>query len=146
HIIRNNVIHDCGQNAIVGHLGSALSFIYNKHIYNIGNRREFFGHEIAGIKLHAALDTQVYKNYVHHCSLGMWFDWQRQGNRTSQDVVADNTRDIFVEVSSGPYLVDNNILTADYALDIQAQGSAYINNIISCDIVHKLMLDRATPY
>ena len=146
HIIRNNVIHDCGQNAIVGHLGSAFSFIYNNHIYNIGNRREFFGHEIAGIKLHAALDTQVYNNYVHHCSLGMWFDWQTQGTRISKNIFAHNTRDLFVEVSSGPYLVDNNILTADYALDNHAQGGAYINNIISGEIVHKLMLDRATPY
>lgn len=146
HIIRNNKIHDCGQNAIVGHLGSAFSEIYHNHIYNIGNKREFFGHEIAGIKLHAAIDTQVYNNYVHHCSLGMWFDWQTQGTRISKNIFNENTRDLFVEVSSGPYIVDNNILTADYALDNHAQGGAYINNIINGEIVHRLMLDRATPY
>ncbi|MGO1988214.1 hypothetical protein [Mammaliicoccus vitulinus] len=146
HIVRNNVIHDCGQNAVVGHLGSAFSYVYNNHIYNIGNRREFFGHEIAGIKLHAAIDTHVYNNYVHHCSLGMWFDWQTHGTRISKNIFADNTRDLFVEVSSGPYIVDNNILTADYALDNHAQGGAYINNIIHGEIVHRLMLDRATPY
>ena len=105
HIIRNNEIHDCGQNAVVGHLGSAFSKIYNNHIYNIGNKREFFGHEIAGIKLHAAIDTQVYNNYVHNCSLGMWFDWQTQGTRISKNIFNDNTRDLFVEVSSGPYIV-----------------------------------------
>lgn len=146
HIIRNNVIHDCGQNAVVGHLGSAFSKIYNNHIYNIGNKREFFGYEIAGIKLHAAIDTQVYNNYVHNCSLGMWFDWQTQGTRISKNIFNDNTRDLFVEVSSGPYIVDNNILTADYALDNHAQGGAYVNNIINGEIVHRLMLDRATPY
>ena len=146
HIVRNNVIHDCGQNAVVGHLGSAFSKIYNNHIYNIGNMREFFGYEIAGIKLHAAIDTQVYNNYVHNCSLGMWFDWQTQGTRISKNIFNDNTRDLFVEVSSGPYIVDNNILTADYALDNHAQGGAYVNNIINGEIVHRLMLDRATPY
>ena len=146
HIVRNNVIHDCGQNAVVGHLGSAFSKIYNNHIYNIGNKREFFGYEIAGIKLHAAIDTQVYNNYVHNCSLGMWFDWQTQGTRISKNIFNDNTRDLFVEVSSGPYIVDNNILTADYALDNHAQGGAYVNNIINGEIVHRLMLDRATPY
>ncbi|RIM84770.1 right-handed parallel beta-helix repeat-containing protein [Staphylococcus xylosus] len=146
HIVRNNVIHDCGQNAVVGHLGSTFSKIYNNHIYNIGNKREFFGYEIAGIKLHAAIDTQVYNNYVHNCSLGMWFDWQTQGTRISKNIFNDNTRDLFVEVSSGPYIVDNNILTADYALDNHAQGGAYVNNIINGEIVHRLMLDRATPY
>ncbi|MEB8307415.1 right-handed parallel beta-helix repeat-containing protein [Staphylococcus xylosus] len=146
HIVRNNLIHDCGQNAVVGHLGSAFSKIYNNHIYNIGNKREFFGYEIAGIKLHAAIDTQVYNNYVHNCSLGMWFDWQTQGTRISKNIFNDNTRDLFVEVSSGPYIVDNNILTADYALDNHAQGGAYVNNIINGEIVHRLMLDRATPY
>lgn len=146
HIVRNNVIHDCGQNAVVGHLGSGFSKIYNNHIYNIGNKREFFGYEIAGIKLHAAIDTQVYNNYVHNCSLGMWFDWQTQGTRISKNIFNDNTRDLFVEVSSGPYIVDNNILTADYALDNHAQGGAYVNNIINGEIVHRLMLDRATPY
>ncbi|MGW7886419.1 hypothetical protein ACWEW8_06990 [Staphylococcus xylosus] len=146
HIVRHNVIHDCGQNAVVGHLGSAFSKIYNNHIYNIGNKREFFGYEIAGIKLHAAIDTQVYNNYVHNCSLGMWFDWQTQGTRISKNIFNDNTRDLFVEVSSGPYIVDNNILTADYALDNHAQGGAYVNNIINGEIVHRLMLDRATPY
>lgn len=146
HIIRNNKISDCGQNAIVGHLGCAFSEIYNNHIFNIGNRRAFFGYEIAGIKLHAALDTQVYNNYVHNCSLGMWFDWQTQGTRISKNIFNENTRDLFVEVTSGPYLVDNNILTADYALDNHAQGGAYVNNIINGEMVHRLMLDRSTPY
>ena len=132
------------SNAIVGHLGSAFSEIYNNHIYNIGNKR-VFGHE-TGIKLHAAIDTIVRDNYVHNCSLGMWFDWQTQGTRISKNIFNNNTRDLFVEVSSGPYIVDNNVLTADYALDDHAQGGAYINNIINGEIVHRLMLDRSTPY
>jgi hypothetical protein len=58
HIIRNNTIYDCGQNAIVGHLGCVFSEIYNNHIYRIAIKREFWGHEIAGIKDTDFLDEQ----------------------------------------------------------------------------------------
>ncbi|MBD8067631.1 right-handed parallel beta-helix repeat-containing protein [Bacillus sp. PS06] len=146
HIIRNNTIYDCGQNGIVGHLGCVFSEIYNNHIYNIALKREFYGHEIAGIKLHAAIDVQIHDNRIHDCSLGTWLDWQTQGTRVSRNLYYRNNRDLFVEVSSGPYIVDHNILTADYALDNHAQGGAYINNIIRGKMVHRKMLDRATPY
>jgi hypothetical protein len=146
HIIRNNTIYDCGQNGVVGHLGCVFSEIYNNHIYNIALKREFFGHEIAGIKLHAAIDVQIYHNRIHDCSLGTWLDWQTQGTRVSSNLYYRNNRDLFVEVSSGPYIVDHNILTADYALDNHAQGGAYVNNLIRGKMVHRKMLDRATPY
>ncbi|MBN2595062.1 MAG: right-handed parallel beta-helix repeat-containing protein, partial [Sedimentisphaerales bacterium] len=99
HTIRNNTIYDCGQNAIVGHLGCVFSEIYNNHIYNIAIKREFYGHEIAGIKLHAAIDVQIYNNIIHDCTLGVWLDWQAQGTRVSRNVFHSNNRDLFVEVS-----------------------------------------------
>lgn len=146
HIIRNNKIYDCGQNGIVGHLGCVFSEIYKNHIYNIGIKREFYGHEIGGIKLHAAIDVQIHHNRIHDCSLGTWLDWQTQGTRVSKNIFYRNNRDLFVEVSHGPYLVDHNILTADYALDNHAQGGAYVNNLIRGKMVHRKMLDRSTPY
>ncbi|WP_207308534.1 right-handed parallel beta-helix repeat-containing protein [Bacillus timonensis] len=146
HIIRNNTIYDCGQNGVVGHLGCVFSEIYQNHIYNIGIKREFYGHEIAGIKLHAAIDVQIHNNRIHDCSLGTWLDWQTQGTRVSRNLYYRNSRDLFVEVSSGPYIVDHNILTADYAIDNHAQGGAYVNNLIRGKMVHRKMLDRATPY
>jgi len=146
HIVRNNVIYDCGQNGIVGHLGCVFSEIYNNHIYNIALKREFYGHEIAGIKLHAAIDVHIHHNRIHDCSLGTWLDWQTQGTRVSSNLYYRNNRDLFIEVSHGPYIVDHNILTADYALDNHAQGGAYVNNIIRGKMEHRKMLDRATPY
>lgn len=146
HIIRNNTIYDCGQNAIVGHLGCVFSEIYNNHIYNIGIKREFYGHEIAGIKLHAAIDVQIYNNRIHDCSLGTWLDWQTQGTRVSRNLFYQNNRDLFVEVSHGPYLVDHNILASDYSLDNYAQGGAYVNNLICGKMAHWKVLNRATPY
>lgn len=146
HIVRNNTIYNCGQNGIVGHLGCVFSEIYNNHIYNIGIKREFWGHEIGGIKLHAAIDVQIAGNRIHDCSLGIWLDWQTQGTRVSRNLFYRNNRDLFVEVSSGPYLVDHNILTADYALDNHAQGGAYVNNLIGGKMKYLKMLDRSTPY
>lgn len=146
HIIRNNTIYDCGQNGIVGHLGCVFSEIHHNHIYNIALKREFYGHEIAGIKLHAAIDVQVHHNRIHDCSLGLWFDWQTQGTRISKNLLYSNNRDLFVEVSHGPYIVDNNILASEYALDNVSQGGAYINNLICGKMNHRKELSRSTQY
>ncbi|MCF3942804.1 hypothetical protein LZD48_06505 [Oceanobacillus sp. APA_J-2(6-2)] len=76
------------------------------------------------MKLHAAIDVQIYENRIHDCSLGTWLDWQTQGTRVSKNIYYRNNRGLFVEVSHGPYLVDHNILTSEYALDNHAQGVA----------------------
>ena len=146
HIIRNNVIYDCGQNAIVGHLGCVFSEIHHNHIYNIGIKREFYGHEIAGIKLHAAIDVQIHHNRIHDCSLGLWLDWQAQGTRVSKNLFYQNNRDLFVEVSHGPYVIDHNILASENAIVNMSQGGAYINNLICGKIEHRKVLNRFTPY
>lgn len=146
HIIRNNTIYDCGQNGVVGHLGCIFSQIYGNHIFNIALKREFYGHEIAGIKLHAAIDVQLCHNRIHDCSLGTWLDWQAQGTRVSKNVYYGNNRDLFIEVTHGPHLVDHNVLASKYALDNYAQGGAYVRNLIAGKIVLRKVLNRATPY
>lgn len=146
HIIRNNTIYDCGQNGIVGHLGCVFSEIHDNHIYNIALKREFYGHEIAGIKLHAAIDVQIHHNHIHDCSLGTWLDWQAQGTRVSKNLYYNNNRDLFIEVSHGPCIVDYNILGSKYSLDNHAQGGAYVHNLFAGKIILKKMLNRATPY
>lgn len=146
HVIRNNRIHDCGQNGIVGHLGCIFSRIYGNEIYNIGVKHEFFGYEIAGIKLHAAIDAQIEENYIHDCTLGTWLDWEAQGTRVSRNVYAGNDRDLMIEVTHGPHTVDNNIFASSYSLDNIAQGGAYINNLICGTMRREPVPDRTTPY
>ena len=146
HLVRNNVIHDCGQNGIVGHMGCAFSRIEHNHIYNIAVKHEFFGYEIAGIKLHAAVDVVMENNHIHDCTLGIWLDWQAQGTRVSRNVLHRNDRDLMIEVTHGPCLVDNNILASDYNFDNAAQGTAYVHNLC-CGYMRRIqVLDRATPY
>ena len=146
HIVRNNRIHDNGQNGIVGHLGCIFSEIYNNEIWNIATKHENFGYEIAGIKLHAALDVQIHDNYIHDTTLGIWLDWQAQGARVSRNIFRKNDRDLFVEVTHGPYIVDNNIFASGYNFDNIAQGGAYINNLCCGTMRREPVLDRSTPY
>jgi hypothetical protein len=127
-------------------MGCVFSKIYGNHIYNIAVKHEFFGYEIAGIKLHAAIDVQIYKNQIHDCTLGTWLDWQAQGAHISSNLYYRNNRDFMIEVTHGPYLVDNNIFASDYNFDNVAQGGAYIHNLC-CGIMRRVdCLDRATPY
>lgn len=102
HIIRNNEIFNCGQNGIVGHMGCVFSQIVHNHIYNIGVKHEFFGYEIEGIKLHAAIDVQLEENCIEHCTLGVWLDWEAQGARISRNLFFQNDRALFIEVTHGP--------------------------------------------
>ena len=146
HIVRRNTIFDCGQNGIVGHLGCVFSTIEDNHIYNIAIKREFYGYEIAGIKLHAAIDVELTHNRIHDCSLGIWLDWQTQGTRVGRNVLYSNSRDLFVEVSHGPYLVEHNILGSRASLEIFSQGGAFVNNLVCGTLSVEPVRDRPTPY
>ena len=127
-------------------MGSAFCEICGNEIFRIGTKHEFYGHELGGIKLHAAIDTFVHNNYVHDCTLGMWFDWQAQGLRVHANIFDRNDRDLFVEVSHGPYLVDNNIFASAYAFDNASQGGAYAHNLVCGFFNHYPVLNRSTPY
>ncbi|MBW3079413.1 right-handed parallel beta-helix repeat-containing protein [Bifidobacterium simiiventris] len=146
HLVRGNRIHDCGQTGVVGHMGCAFSRIEHNEIYNVATRREFWGHEIGGIKFHAAVDTVIANNNIHDCTLGMWLDWQTQGTHIDRNVFWANTRDIMVEVSHGPYTVSNNVLASPISLDIISDGGAYVNNLIAGTIRLGRVMDRSTPY
>ena len=142
-------IHDCGQTGIVGHLGGVFSIIEDNHIHHINNKQNLAGAEIGGIKMHAAIDVIIRRNHFHHCTRGLWLDWQAQGTRVSQNLFHDNTvpyeadeypvhddmlavgEDIFIEVSHGPTLVDNNIMLSDHAMKLPTQGVALVHNFIA---------------
>ncbi len=146
HVVRRNTIFDCGQNGIVGHLGCVFSTIEDNHIYNIAIKREFYGHEIGGIKLHAAIDVEIRHNRIHDCSLGTWLDWQAQGTRVSRNLYYRNQRDLFVEVTHGPYLVEHNVLASRVSFESFSQGGAFVHNLVGGTVRLVPVHDRATPY
>ena len=172
HLIRRCNIHDCGQTGIVGHLGGIFSVIEGNHIHHINNKQNLAGAEIAGIKMHAAIDVIFRRNHIHHCTRGLWLDWQAQGTRVTQNLFHDNTlpfagddvdvndpglgEDIFIEVSHGPTLVDDNLLLSERAMKLPTQGVAVVHNLIAGGFVSigigtdngsaSLPSPRYTPY
>jgi len=144
HIIRRNNIHHCEQGGIIGRMGGVFSIIEDNHIHHINNMMELGGAEIAGIKMHAAIDVIMRRNHIHHSTMGIWCDWEAQGTRISQNLLHDNQRpafakplsggmmsqDLFVEVSHGPTIIDNNILLSDAALRFATDGVAMVHNLI----------------
>ena len=170
HIVRRCNIHDCGQTGIVGHLGGVFSVIEDNHIHHINNKQNLAGAEIGGIKMHAAIDVTIRRNHFHHCTRGLWLDWQAQGTRVTQNLFHDNVppkgteiadglalgEDIFIEVSHGPTLIDNNLLLSDCAARISTQGIAFVHNLITGSFTwvgqgtdnggRRLPTPRYTPY
>lgn len=146
HVVRRCDIHDCGQTGIVGHLGGVFSIIEDNHIHHINNRQNLAGAEIGGIKMHAAIDVIFRRNHIHHCTRGLWLDWQAQGTRVTRNFFHDNTlpfdflmneealvglgEDIFIEVSHGPTLVDHNVLLSTRSMRLATQGVAVVHNLI----------------
>ncbi len=147
HIVRNNVIFNCEQTGIAGSLGAVFSQIVGNHIYNIWTKRQFAGAEIAGIKLHAAIDVVIKGNRLHNTARGLWMDWMAQGTRITGNLLYDNSiEDLFFEVDHGPFLVDNNLLLSELSLNDQSEGGAYAHNLMTGKILSRAEPTRATPY
>ena len=81
HIVRNNHVSHCEQAGIVGSLGAIFSVISDNIVHDIHVRRLFGGAEQAGIKIHAAIDTEISRNHIFHTSRGLWLDWMAQGTQ-----------------------------------------------------------------
>ncbi len=170
HIVRRNNIHHCEQGGIIGRMGGVFSIIEDNHIHHINNMMELGGAEISGIKMHAAIDVTIRRNIIHNCTMGIWCDWEAQGTRITQNFLYANQRpdfavqlkggmmsqDIFVEVSQGPTLIDNNVLLSDASLRIASEGVAMVHNLIcgsftsvgegTDNIIDGKLRQRYTPY
>jgi len=148
HIVRNNIVERCGQAGIAGERGPSFSLIAHNLVQDINDRREFGGDEIAGIKFHMSIDTEIRGNLIrrvqrdkpHSASTrisdgggyGIWIDWSNQGTRISGNIIyATESNNIFLEMNHGPILVDNNILIGG---GIASMSEANV-------IAHNLFLD-----
>jgi alpha-L-arabinofuranosidase len=146
HVVRNNVISHCEQTGIVGSLGGVFSEITGNTIHDIHVRRLFTGAEMAGIKLHAAIDVTIRGNHIYNTCLGLWLDWMAQGTRVSGNLFHNNGQDLFVEVHHGPFVVDNNIFLSPSTLHDRSQGGAYVHNLVAGSIYMCPYDERQTPY
>jgi alpha-N-arabinofuranosidase len=147
HTVRNNVVSHCEQAGIVGSLGCIFSTVTGNTVHDIHVRQLFYGEEMAGIKFHAAIDTEISGNHLHHCYRALWLDWMAQGTHVSRNVFRDNFKhDLFVEVDHGPFLVENNLFLSRISQRIDSQGGAYAHNLF-CGSIDLLQREtRETPY
>jgi alpha-N-arabinofuranosidase len=148
HIVKNNTISHCEQTGIVGSLGAIFSTITGNTIHDICSKGWLAGAELAGIKVHAAVDVSIAKNHIYdnNC-LGIWLDWMAQGTRVLQNLLNNNNSgDIFVEVDHGPFMIDNNISLSFVSILINSQGGAYCHNLFAGRINIISYDGRQTPF
>jgi alpha-N-arabinofuranosidase len=148
HIVRNNQISHCEQAGIVGSMGAVFSTITGNDIHDIHVRQLFTGAEMAGIKIHAAIDTEISHNHIYRTCRGIWLDWMAQGTRVTGNLLHDNNtcEDLFVEVNHGPFLVDNNLFLSGRSLFDMSEGGAFVHNLFAGQIVQRPELGRETPF
>jgi len=148
HVVRNNHISHCEQAGLVGSGGAVFSTITGNVIHDIHIRQLFSGAEMAGIKIHAAIDTEISRNHIYRTCRGIWLDWMAQGTRVTRNLLHDNntSEDLFVEVNHGPFLIDNNIFLSRRSLRDWSQGGAYVHNLFAGRFELRPELSRETPY
>jgi len=148
HIVRNNHISHCEQAGLVGSMGAVFSTITDNDIHDIHIRQLFTGAEMAGIKIHGAIDTEISRNHIYSTCRGIWLDWMAQGTRVTRNLLHDNNtcEDLFVEVDHGPFLVDNNIFLSNRSLLDMSEGGDYVHNLFTGRIVQRPELGRETPF
>ena len=147
HIVRGNSIAHCEQAGVVGSLGAIFSTITDNDIHDIHVRQLFTGAEMAGIKIHAAIDTEISHNHIYRTVQGIWLDWMNQGARVTRNVLHDNNwQDLFVEVNHGPFMIDHNLFLSPTALNDMSEGGAYAHNLFAGNLVVRSELTRDTPF
>ncbi len=147
HIVRNNEIYNCEQTGLCGSLGTIFCEITGNHIHHIWTKRQFDGWEIAGIKIHGAIDTHILNNRIHDVGRGIWLDWMAQGSRIGSNILYNNDlEDIYMEISHGPFLIDNNILMSPVNIHEVSEGGAFVHNLFIGKIHSWNDPNRFTPY
>jgi hypothetical protein len=64
----------------------------------------------------------------------------------TRNLFHDNSRDLFIEVSHGPHLVDHNVLASRVSLEVHSQGGAFVSNLFCGTVSLDPIIERPTPY
>lgn len=146
HLVRHNDISHCEQAGIVGSLGAVFSTIEDNEVHDIHERHLFDGAEMAGIKIHGAVDVVIARNHVYRCWLGLWLDWMAQGARVTANLCEANGSDLVLEVNHGPILVDNNLFLSVGEIQDKSNGVAFAHNLFAGKLAVIGPDGRSTPY
>jgi hypothetical protein len=147
HIVRGNVITDCGIGGLQG-LGATSCLVegnlFADNAYHDAERM----YESAAIKTHNTRDTLIRRNVVLRTThgSGIWIDADNRNSRVSSNVVVGTTTEfgaIFVEISDRPSMVDGNVVwdtrgSGIYEHDTERQ--LFIDNIVGASTIAGLRL------
>ena len=148
HIVRGNIIRNCGQSGICGRTGWAASLIEGNLIEEINPLMEFGGWETAGIKIHASADYTIRNNVirgvygkgngVHH---GIWIDWANQNMRITGNIIYNTAQaPLYFEKGVGGHLVDNNVIVGSRSnAGVKEQAHQVL-------LVHNLMINAGNSF
>ena len=146
HVVRRNTIYDCGQNGIVGHLGCVFSTIEDNHIYNIALKREFYGYEIAGIKLHAAIDVRSATTESMTARSAPGSTGRPRAPASRATCTTPTTGTCSSRSATGPTSSTTTSSRPPCLVESFSQGGAFVNNLLCGTLRLEPVLDRATPY
>ncbi len=114
HIIRNNIIRNCGICGLAGVRGVHHTLVEGNLIEYIGGHNLERMWECAGLKFHFTEHSLFRDNTFRHLNNagGIWLDVSNVNNRITGNIFADIaslTGGVYVEMSYDVNLVDNNV-------------------------------------
>ena len=152
HIVRNNIIRNCGIGGLEA-LGGKQLLVEDNLFENIGWQDAELAFESGGIKIHTTFNTLIRRNVFRNIKFapGIWMDYLANQNvRITNNVFTDITTArgaIYIEVSRNDCLIDRNVFhktRSQYWIsgDYGAGGSAlYTDGSDSIRFWNNLMLD-----
>jgi len=114
HIVRRNVVSDCGACGIAACHNIADSLVEDNLVERIGGKDLQRIWETAGIKFHSCDHVLIRRNvfrHIQHAS-GLWLDHLNRNTRVTGNVFADIESlngACYLEVNHAPMLADHNI-------------------------------------
>ena len=118
HIVRRCHVHHCGVAGICGwhHKANQCNLIEDNLITDCGWMPITHHYETAGVKIHYTVNCLFRRNVLlrNRSSAALWFDGYSTNTRITQNVFHDTGPSpfgsIFIEITQGPNLVDNNLI------------------------------------
>jgi len=132
HIVRRCHVHHCGVAGICGwhNRANQCYLIEDNLVTDCGWMPITHHYETAGVKIHYTVNCLFRRNVLlrNRHSAALWFDGFSTNTRITQNVFYDTSDSpfgsIFIEVTQGPNLVDNNLIVSSRSHGIYEHDSA----------------------
>lgn len=152
HIVRNNIISDCGVCGIAGCLRADETLVEGNLIERIGGLNVEGMCEVAGLKFHGAKRVLIRNNVFrdHTAANGIWLDFLNANCRITGNLfhnISTALGAVYLESSRETNLVDHNVFVdirkSDWGLPEYVRGSGVSADGANTLVAHNLFLNIA---